>query len=94
MLMSMNRIDRIFQTHRANGEKALMPFVTAGDPDLATTAQLLPAIEAAGATVVELGIPFSDPIADGPVIQASMARALATGVRVAQVLEMVAAVRP
>lgn len=92
--MSMNRIDRIFQTHRANGEKALMPFVTAGDPDLATTAQLLPAIEAAGATVVELGIPFSDPIADGPVIQASMTRALATGVRVAQVLEMVAAVRP
>ena len=53
-----------------------MPFLTAGDPDLATTAKLLPAIERAGGSIVELGIPFSDPIADGPVIQASMSHAL------------------
>lgn len=90
----MNRIDRHFQECRALGVKALMPFVTAGDPDLATTAQLLPAIERAGGRIVELGIPFSDPIADGPIIQASMAHALDQNkVTAQQVLDMVAAVR-
>lgn len=67
-----------------------MPFLTAGDPDLATTEALLPAIEEAGATVCELGFPFSDPIADGPVIQASMTRALAKGVKTRDILDMVA----
>lgn len=89
----MNRIDRIFADLKSRGGKALMPFVTAGDPDLETTAALLPAMEAAGASIVELGIPFSDPIADGPVIQDSMAYALDHGVRVRKVLEMVAAQR-
>lgn len=70
-----------------------MPFLTAGDPDLATTARLLPALEAAGASICEIGIPFSDPIADGPVIQASMTYALDRGVRVNQVFESVASVR-
>ena len=70
-----------------------MPFLTAGDPDLATTAALLTAAEDAGASVCELGIPFSDPIADGPVIQASMMRALDQGVRPNDVLEMVAGLR-
>lgn len=93
MLVDMNRIDRIFEDLRQRGGKALMPFVTAGDPDLATTARLLPALEQAGASVVELGIPFSDPVADGPVIQESMKRALDKGVRVRQVFEMVAQVR-
>lgn len=96
----MNRIDRIFRDLRAGAGadaagpgKALMPFVTAGDPDLPTTGALLPALEQAGASIVELGIPFSDPIADGPVIEASMAHALSRGVRVRDVFEQVAAVR-
>ncbi|MEX0654219.1 MAG: tryptophan synthase subunit alpha [Phycisphaeraceae bacterium] len=98
----MNRIDRIFRDLRsasagaAEGAaqgKALMPFITAGDPDIATTGELLPALEQAGASVVELGIPFSDPIADGPVIEASMAHALRQGLRVHDVFEQVAAVR-
>ncbi len=85
----MNRIDQIFTELRREGRKALMPFLTAGDPDLATTVRLLGAVERAGASVVELGIAFSDPIADGPVIQASMTHALERGVRVSQVLEAV-----
>jgi tryptophan synthase alpha chain len=86
----MNRIDDIFKRCRDRGQKALMPFITAGDPDLATTQRLLPGIERAGASICELGIAFSDPVADGPVIQASMKRALDQHVRPCQVLEMVA----
>jgi len=86
----MNRIDAIFRAHRQRAEKALMPFLTAGDPDLPTTARLLGAIQQAGASICELGIAFSDPIADGPVIQASMTHALGRGVRPADVLDMVA----
>ena len=70
-----------------------MPFLTAGDPDIQTTARLLPAIERAGGSIVELGIPFSDPIADGPVIQASMAYALDRQVAPRQVLDLVADAR-
>src|SRR5947207_2253724 len=58
-----------FEALRANGRIGLLPFITAGYPDLATTAAALPALEAGGATAVEIGIPFSDPIADGPTIQ-------------------------
>jgi tryptophan synthase alpha chain len=90
----MSRIDRIFQDLAHRRAKALMPFITAGDPDLATTEALLPALEQAGASVVELGIPFSDPIADGPVIEGSMTRALNNGVTLAEVLAMVRSVRP
>lgn len=90
----MNRVDAIFESLRRRRAKALMPFVTAGDPDLATTEALLPVLEEAGASVCELGIPFSDPIADGPVVQASMTHALRRGVRPGQVLEMVTRVRP
>ena len=101
----MNRIERIFSDLRASGRRALMPFVTVGDPDIATTEALLPAMERAGASVVELGLAFSDPIADGPTIQASMARALegkggggagegGGGVRVKDALAMVRRVRP
>ena len=90
----MNRIDRIFADLRRHGGKALMPYITAGDPDLAATAALLTDMDAAGASVCELGIPFSDPIADGPVIQASMTHALDKGVRVGAVLDMVATLRP
>ena len=89
----MNRIDALFADLRAQGRKALMPFVTAGDPDLPSTAAALKAMDQAGATVIEVGIPFSDPIADGPVIQASMTRALEAGVTVQGVLDTVASVR-
>ncbi|MBI1335392.1 MAG: tryptophan synthase subunit alpha [Phycisphaera sp.] len=89
----MNRVDTIFNTLRASGQKALMPFITAGDPDLATTAAMLPALEKAGASIVELGFPFSDPIADGPVIQASMTHALAQGVRPGAIFDMAKAHR-
>lgn len=90
----MNRIDAIFQDLRSRDARALMPFVTAGYPDLATTAALLPAIDRGGASICELGIPFSDPIADGPVIQSSMSRALEAGVHPADVFEMVRSLRP
>jgi tryptophan synthase alpha chain len=69
---------------------ALMPFLMAGDPDLATTAATLLALEGAGADMIELGIPYSDPLADGPVIQAAAGRALAAGTTPGRVLEMLA----
>lgn len=90
----MNRIDQIFADLRATGRGGLMPFLTAGDPDLATSVGLLPEMAAAGASICEMGIPFSDPIADGPVIQASMHHALTAGFRVEALFEAVAAVRP
>lgn len=71
-----------------------MPFLTAGDPDLDTTAALLPAIQDAGACICELGIPFSDPVADGPVIQASMNTALNAGVTTDGILDIVRKLRP
>ena len=86
----MNRIDEIFADLRRRRGRALMPFLTAGDPDLVTTQRLLGAIEHAGASVCELGIPFSDPIADGPVIQASMSYALDRGIKPSAILNMVA----
>lgn len=75
----MNPIDALFRRLRAENRKAFLPFVPAGDPDLAATRDLLPAVAAAGADLIEVGVPFSDPIADGPVIQASYTRALANG---------------
>ena len=89
----MNRIDRIFADLRRDGRKALMPFITAGDPSLAVTRAVLPAIEAAGASICELGIPFSDPIADGPVIQASITRAIDAGTHPADVFKMAGELR-
>ncbi len=70
------RIGNMFRELRARGEKAFIPFVMAGDPDLETTIHLVPELARAGSSVVELGVPFSDPIADGPVIQRAAARAL------------------
>ena len=70
-----------------------MPFITAGDPDLVTTGRLLEAMQSAGASICEVGLAFSDPIADGPVIQASMARALTGGVRPVQVFDLIASLR-
>ena len=89
----MNRIDKTFATLRAAGRVGLIPYVTAGDPTPAVTVPLLHALVAAGADVVELGVPFSDPMADGPVIQRASERALAQGVSLSDVLDMVAAFR-
>jgi tryptophan synthase alpha chain len=79
----MNPIDALFQRLRAEKRKAFMPFVTAGDPDLAFTRELLPVVAEAGANLVEVGFPFSDPIADGPVVQASYTRALSKHLKIA-----------
>ncbi|CAH2030413.1 tryptophan synthase subunit alpha [Trichlorobacter ammonificans] len=79
---------------RKTGRKALVTFITAGDPDLATTATLLPLLERAGVDIIELGIPFSDPMADGPTIQRASERALAAGTTLSSVLELVQSVRP
>ncbi|GJM96919.1 hypothetical protein PR202_ga13794 [Eleusine coracana subsp. coracana] len=79
---------------KAKGKTAFIPYVTAGDPDLATTAEALRLLDACGADVIELGLPFSDPYADGPVIQASSARALAGGATMDGVLEMLKEVTP
>ncbi len=75
----MRRIGRAFAKAKASGRAALVVFVEAGDPDLATTRRLLPALAESGADVLELGIPFSDPLADGPAIQHASERALASG---------------
>lgn len=81
----MNPIDALFRDLRAAGRKAFMPFVTAGDPDVAFTRALLPAVAESGANLIEVGFPFSDPIADGPVIQASYTRALEKHLKLAEV---------
>lgn len=92
--MSGNRIEALFAAGRNRGLGLLMPFITAGYPDLETTAELIPALERAGASVCEIGLPFSDPIADGPVIAASMHDALTRGLRLEQILAMIETVRP
>ncbi|HTS23078.1 MAG TPA: tryptophan synthase subunit alpha [Casimicrobiaceae bacterium] len=84
-----NRIDATFARLRAAGRTALIPYVTAGDPSPKSTVDLLRALVAAGADAIELGVPFSDPMADGPVIQRASERALAQGVGLADVLAMV-----
>ncbi|WP_147652432.1 tryptophan synthase subunit alpha [Vulcaniibacterium gelatinicum] len=89
----MNRIDRRFQALRAGGRKALIPFVTAGDPSLEATVPVMHALAEAGADVIELGVPFSDPMADGPTIQRSSERALARGAGLGYVLDCVRAFR-
>jgi tryptophan synthase alpha chain len=89
----MNRIEKKFQDLKAQKQKAFIAFITAGDPDLKTTADLVVALEKAGVDIIELGIPFSDPLADGPTIQASFYRALQKGVTVKKILEMVKDIR-
>jgi tryptophan synthase alpha chain len=75
----MTRIEKTFARLKAEGRKGFIPYITAGDPDLDLTLQLVLALEKAGADVIELGVPFSDPIADGPVIQRATERALHNG---------------
>src|SRR3990167_2368768 len=85
----MSRIQATFEQLAKNRRKALIPFVTAGDPDPGMTVALMHALVAAGADVVELGVPFSDPMADGPVIQRASGRALNRGGGLARVLAFV-----
>ncbi|MCB1937086.1 MAG: tryptophan synthase subunit alpha [Nitrosomonas sp.] len=89
----MNRINQTFASLKTRHKKALIPFITAGDPDPALTVDLMHRLVEAGSDIVELGIPFSDPMADGPTIQRSSERALKYHVTLTNVLEMVAEFR-
>jgi tryptophan synthase alpha chain len=90
----MSRIDELFTRLRSQGKKALMPFITAGDPDLEFTAAMLAELAARGSHLCEVGIPYSDPIADGPVIQESYTRALARKVKLSGIFEMLGRTAP
>ncbi|HQR32582.1 MAG TPA: tryptophan synthase subunit alpha [Blastocatellia bacterium] len=89
----MTRISQKFEQLKAENRKGFIPYITAGDPDLKTTEQLVLALAEAGADVIELGVPFSDPMADGPVIQRASERALINPVGVAEVLSLVERIR-
>lgn len=89
----MSRIEATFAVLKQRQETALIPFITAGDPDLDVTAELILTLAEAGADLIELGVPFSDPMADGPTIQAASERALAAGTTLVGILQLVADVR-
>jgi tryptophan synthase alpha chain len=89
----LGRITDAFATLRSRGEKGFIPFITAGDPNLATTEELLIELSLSGATVIELGVPFSDPMADGPIIQRASERALKNGFRIEELLALVSRAR-
>jgi tryptophan synthase alpha chain len=82
----MTRIEKKFEQLKVEGRKAFIPYITAGDPNMETTSELVLALEKAGADVIELGVPFSDPIADGPVIQRATERALHNGVTLQKII--------
>jgi tryptophan synthase alpha chain len=89
----MGRIEERFTALKKEGRKAFVAYLTAGDPDLETTERLIPVLEAAGADILEIGVPFSDPTADGPVIQAASQRALKRGATLEKILAMIASLR-
>jgi tryptophan synthase alpha chain len=89
----LTRIAETFANLKVEGQKGFIPFITAGDPDLATTLKLIVELARAGSTLIELGIPFSDPMADGPVIQRASERALVHGVGVGDVFQVVSDAR-
>lgn len=89
----MNGISEKFEVLRQAGRKGFIPFVSAGDPDIETSFEIVLALAETGADIIELGVPFSDPMADGPTIQASSMRALANGISVGDILEMVRQIR-
>ena len=91
--MSQTRISRLFERLRSEHRAALIAYITAGDPSPARTPALVAALERGGADLIELGVPFSDPIADGPVIQRGSDRALKAGTTVSKVLEIAAEIR-
>ena len=88
-----SKLDHTFTQLRQRGEKALITYIMAGDPSLRETEQLVMALEQAGADIIELGVPFSDPIADGPVIQQAAERALRSGTSLRTILSMIARLR-
>ena len=87
------RIEKRFRALAEEGRAAMAPFITAGDPDADTALEILKGLPAAGADMIELGVPFSDPMADGPAIQASSLRAIKAGMTLAKTLETVRAFR-
>lgn len=89
----MGRIEERFKALKKGGRKAFVVYVTAGDPDLEATANLIPELEAAGVDIIEIGVPFSDPTADGPIIQAASRRALMQGTTLEKILAMIASLR-
>ena len=89
----MSRISDTFRRLKAQDRRALIPFITAGHPNIQTTRSLLPALQRAGADLIEIGVPFSDPIADGPVIQRSSQQALSNGITLRDILPLVADLR-
>ena len=89
----MSRIAEVFSQLKREGRRGLIPFLTAGDPDLETTYHLMVEIARAGASVIELGVPFSDPVADGPTIQRASERALRHRFGIAEILNVVAEFR-
>lgn len=89
----MNRIDKKFKLLRASNKKGFIAYVTAGDPDLPTTKRIVLALERSGVDIIELGIPFSDPVADGPTIQAASQRALKRNASLKKIFAMVASIR-
>lgn len=89
----MSRIETLFKELRREGRQALIPFITAGDPTLDTTKALVKKIAESGADIIELGVPFSDPLADGPVIQRSALRSLSAGTTLKKILNMVGEIR-
>ncbi|MEM9410589.1 MAG: tryptophan synthase subunit alpha [Planctomycetota bacterium] len=90
----MSKVDELFAELKRQSQTAFMPFVTAGDPHLEWTAQLIPELDRVGCHLIELGFPYSDPIADGPVIQESYTRALKNGITVDQIFAMTSQVTP
>ncbi len=89
----MSRIGKCFEGLKARGEKALTAFITAGDPDMESTQALFKKIEEMGADLIELGVPFSDPLADGPVIQAASQRSLEAGTTLKKIIALVKEIR-
>ncbi len=89
----MTRIGRAFRDAKKRGEKILVAYIMAGDPSLEVTAELVSALEKGGADIIELGVPFSDPLADGPTIQKASERALASRTTMAKTLDLVAGIR-
>src|SRR6266571_4126388 len=90
---NVSQITRAFDALKREGRKGFIPFITAGDPDLETTRELIVELARVGATIIELGVPFSDPMADGPVIQRASERALRHGFGLDEVLKVVTAAR-
>lgn len=89
----MSRIQNCFQKLKEKNQKALVAFITAGDPDLPTTGKVFSIIEKNGADIIELGVPFSDPLADGPVIQAASQRSLENGTTLKKIIQLVTEIR-